>query len=200
MKLVSTMVLALLCAGFVCPPQDQGASELSPASFVAPRDKALVVFVRPKKYGKVTKFYVFDENRKLLTLLKGNEHVTIEVAPGRHTFYIVARGAVLVRAELAAGRTYVVQLKLSPWSGRGLAHPVLRNSSDFAESAKWIRDTRRGEPDLSKANRWVKERQDKIIAGITKAEAGWLQMDEKARSSITLRPEDGRTPDEASKL
>ena len=117
MKLVSTMVLALLCAGFVCPPQDQGASELSPASFVAPRDKALVVFVRPKKYGKVTKFYVFDENRKLLTLLKGNEHVTIEVAPGKHTFYIGSWRAALVRAELAAGRTYVVQLKLSPWSG-----------------------------------------------------------------------------------
>jgi hypothetical protein len=199
MRLVLAMVLALLCAGFVYPPQDQAASELRPASFVAPQDKALVVFVRPKKYGKVTKFYVFDENRKLLTLLKGNEHVTIEVAPGKHTFYIGSWRAALVRAELAAGRTYVVLTQLK-FKWRVVVRPVLRNSSDFAESAKWIRETKRGEPDFAKGNKWVKKHQDAISAGITDAEAGWLKMDKKARSSVTLRPEDGRTPDEASKL
>jgi hypothetical protein len=202
MRLVVAMALTLLGVGFAYPPKGQPSSTLEPASFVAPQDKALVVFVRPARFGKATKFYIFDENRNLLTLLKGNEHVTIEVAPGKHTFYIVSGSAGLVRAELAARRTYVVYtpIQLGFPGGRGLARPVLRDQSDFAESAKWIRDTKRGEPDFSKANRWVKKHQDKIRAEITDAEAGWLQMDEKTRSSITLRPEDGRTPDEASEL
>jgi hypothetical protein len=206
MKFVLAMVLALLCAGFVYPPLDQAASELRPASFVAPQDKALVVFVRPRFVGKREKLYVLDRNKKLLTFLKGKEHVTIEVAPGKHTFYFCVRSgnAALVRAELVAGRTYVGHTEYQGGFGfvkpRVLAHPVLRNSADFAESAKWIRDTKRGEPDFSKANRWVKKRQDAISAEITRAEAGWLKMDEKGRSRLTLRPEDGRTPDEASKL
>jgi hypothetical protein len=184
-------------------PSREEPSPKGPASFVAPKDKALVVFVRPKFYGKADKLYVLDENKKLLTFLKGKEHVTIEVEPGKYTFYFYVRfgNACLVRAELVAGRTYVVHTHYQGFAKpRVVAHPVLRSSADFAESAKWIRDTKRGKPDLSTANRSVKKRQDAISAGITAAEAGWLKMDEMARSSLTLRPEDGRTPDEASEL
>jgi hypothetical protein len=35
---------------------------------------------------------------------------------------------------------------------------------------------------------------------IKAAEVDWLKMDEKARGSMTMRPEDGRTADEAGKL
>lgn len=181
--------------------QDPPASTLEPASFVAPEDKALVVFVRLQQYA--FEFYVLDGNKKLLTFLRWKEHVTIEVAPGKHTFYFYIRfeNASLVRAELAAGRTYIVRTqyegRIKP---RVRAHPVLRNSADFAESAKWIREAKRGEPDFAKGNERVQKHQEAIDGEITAAELDWLKMDEKARSSITLRPEDGRTPDEASKL
>jgi len=200
------MVLGLLCVGFVYPPQDQPASEGSPRSFVAPEDKALVVFVRPAARWYKTNWsnlHVFDESKKLLTVFKGKEHVTIEVAPGKHTFYVVSEDAGLVRGELAAGRTYVVLTEPKIGIVRGVrvvVRPVLRNSSDFAESAKWIRETKRGEPDFAKGNKWAKKHEDAISAGITAAELDWLKMDEKARSSVTLRPEDGRTADEAGKL
>lgn len=205
MRLAMVMVLGLLCVGFVYPSQDRPASEGSPRSFVAPEDKALVVFVRPaaRWYKQWRNFHVFDESKKLLTVFKGGKHVTIEVAPGKHTFYVVSDNAGLVRAELAAGRTYVVLTKaktgLRTWP-RVVVRPVLRNSSDFAESAKWIRETKRGEPDFAKGNKWVKKHQDAIDGEITAAELDWLKMDEKARGSMTMRPEDGRTEDEAGKL
>jgi hypothetical protein len=205
MKLVSTMVFALLGVGFAYPPKGQPSSTLEPASFVAPEDKALVVFVRPAPRYKTKRvnFHVFDESKKLLTAFKGKEHVTIEVAPGKHTFYVVSEDAGLVRAEVAAGRTYVVltQPKIGILRGaRVVVRPVLRNSSDFAESAKWIRETKRGEPDFAKGNKWVKKHEDRINMEIKAAEVDWLKMDEKARGSMTMRPEDGRTADEAGKL
>lgn len=202
MRLAMVLVLGLLCVGFVYPPQDQLGSEGSPRSFVAPEDKALVVFVRPAKLGKPVKFYVLDGNKKLLTFLKGNEHVTIEVAPGRHTFYVVSENVSLVRAQLAARHTYVVraEAKMGLAKARVAAHPVFRNTSDFAESAKWIRETKRGEPDFAKGNKWVKKHEDRINMEIKAAEVDWLKMDEKARGSMTMRPEDGRTADEAGKL
>jgi hypothetical protein len=202
MKLVSTVVFALLGVGFAYPPKGQPSSTLEPASFVAPEDKALVVFVRPAPRYKTKRvnFHVFDESKKLLTVFKGKEHMTIEVAPGKHTFYVVSDNAGLVRAELAAGRTYVVLTKAKGLAARVVVRPVLRNSSDFAESAKWIRETKRGEPDFAKGNKWVKKHEDAINMEIKAAEVDWLKMDEKARGSMTMRPEDGRTADEAGKL
>ena len=196
------ILLAFLCVGFVHAPDGQVASESGPASFVAPDDKALVVFVRPEKVGKAVNFYVFDENKKLLTLFKGNEHVTIAVDPGKHTFYVVSENAALVRAELAAGRTYVIhaQPKMGWGKARVVAHPIFRASSDFDKAAEWIRKTKRGEPDFAKGKKWASKRQDALNTRIAGAEADWLKMDEKVQGGMTMGPEDGRTAEEAGKL
>ena len=94
-------LVAILWTGFVYPTGGEPAISEGPTSFVAPKDKALVVFVRTAKLGKAVYFYVLDENKKLVTLLKGNQHVAIKAPPGKHTFYVVSENAGLVRAELA---------------------------------------------------------------------------------------------------
>jgi hypothetical protein len=195
-------LIALLWAGFVYPPTSEPVTPSGPASFVAPKDGALVVFVRPAKLGKAVNFYVFDENKKLLTLFKGNERVSVAVEPGPHTFYVVSENAGLVRAELAAGRTYIIptQPKMGFGKARVIVQPVLRESVNFAESAEWIRETKPGKPDFAKGKKWTSKHQDDLDARIAGAEADWLSKGEAHQKAMTMGPEDGRTAEEASKL
>ena len=137
-----------------------------------------------------------------MTLFKGNQHVAITVPPGKRTFYVVSENAGLVRAELAAGRTYVIstRAKMGMGKARVIVEPVLRSSPSFAESAKWVQDTKPGDPDLDKGAKWVRKHQDAIDKRIGKAEGEWSIGDAKYRAALTMGVEDGRTQDEAGAL
>ena len=184
------LLVALLWTGFVYPSASAPTVPEGPASFVAPKDKALVVFVRPERIGKAVYFYVLDENKKLMTLLKGNEHVAITAPPGKHTFYVVSENAGAVQAELGAGRTYIIhtQPKMGLGKARVTVEPVLRNSPSFAESASWVRKTKAGDPDFDKGNKWVRKHQDAINKRTSDAETSNMGV------------EDGRTQEEAGAL
>lgn len=194
--------LALLCLGSVDPGPIDPAFPGEPASLVAPEDKALVVFARPKSLGKAVNFYVFDENKKLRTLLKGNEFVWTAVEPGKHTLYVVSENAKLVRAELAAGRTYIVRTdaKMGMGKARVRLQAARRDSPSFAESAEWIRKSKRGVPDFKKGEKWASKRQDVLHKRMTAAEEEWAKMGDDEREALTLRPNDGRTAEEAKQL
>lgn len=190
MRYCVVLLFALLWVGFVYPTATEPATSEGPASFVAPKDKALVVFVRPGKLGKAVYFYVLDESKKLVTLFKGKEHVAITAPPGKHTFYVVSENAGAVQTELGAGRTYIIhtQPKMGWGKARVIVEPVLRNSPNFKESAAWVRDTKAGTPDFDKGNKWVRKHQDAINKRIGEAK----------KSSMGV--EDGRTQEEAGAL
>jgi hypothetical protein len=196
------LLVAFVWTGFVYPTGGEPVDPAGPASFVAPADKALVVFVRTSKLGKAVNFYVLDQNKKLVTLFKGNQNVAITAPPGKHTFYVVSENAELVRAELGAGRTYIIstRAKMGLGKARVIVEPVLRSSPSFAESAQWVRDTKPGEPDFNKGNKWVRKHQGAIDKRIGEAEKDWSSGDAKHRAALTMGVEDGRTQDEAGAL
>lgn len=182
--------VALLSVAFVYPTTSQTADVAGPAAFVAPKDKAMVVFVRPEKMGKAVWFYILDKDKKLVTMLKGNEHVAINAPPGKHTFHVVSENAVTVQAELGAGRTYIIHTK--PKMGLGKARVIveaaLRGKPTFEQSAEWVRDAKPGEPDFGKGNKWVSKHQNAISKRIAEAE------------TVKMGVEDGRTQEEAGAL
>jgi hypothetical protein len=195
------LLVAILMAGFVYPTGSELAASEGPASFVAPKDKALVVFVRTPKFGKAVYFYVLDENKKLVTLFKGNEQVAITAPAGKHTFYVVSENAGLVRGDFAAGRTYIIATrpKMGMGKARVIVEPVLRSSPSFAESAKWVRETKPGSPDFDKGNKWVRKHQSAVDKRVAAAEEEW-SSGEVNRAALTMGVEDGRTQDEAGGL
>lgn len=198
----SRVALLLMFAGLTCLSRAAPLAAQDPGALVAPKDKALVVFVRPGKLGKAVNFYVYDASKKLLTLFKGNERAAIVVDPGKRTFYVVSENAGLVRAELGAGRTYVVhtQPKMGFGKARVLVRAVLRSSPDFAESAQWLSDTKVADPDFAKGKKWTSKNQASLNKRIADAEAQWSSLDAKARAALTMSVEDGRTQEEASKI
>jgi hypothetical protein len=184
------LLAAVLWTGFVLPSTPAPLEAAGPASFVAPADKAMVVFVRPEKFGKAVWFYVLDKDKNLVTMLKGNEHVAITASPGKHTFHVVSEDAKTVQADLGAGRTYIVHTKPKMGMGKArvLVEAALRGTPSFAESAAWVRDAKPGEPDFGKGKKWVNKHQDAINKRIGEAE------------TITMGVEDGRTQEEAGSL
>lgn len=192
-------VFALLCAGFASPVTSEPVTPSGPASFVAPKDKALVVFVSNSKRGKA---YIVDEDKKFVTMLQGNQYGMTTVKRGKHTFYVISENAELVRGELGAGRTYIIEIraKMGLGKSRVIVEPVLRNTRRFAESAEWLRETGPSSPDPEDGAKWIRRRQDVVNKKIAVAEEEWSQRTEKYRASLSISVEDGRTADEASKL
>ena len=195
-------LLALLWAGFVYPIATEPAASDGPMSYVAPNDKAVVVFLRPSKLGKAINFYVMDENKQFLTMFRGNQNTGVAVPPGKRTIYVVSENAELVRAELAAGRTYIIvaRAKMGFGKARVEVETVRRNTPSFAESATWIRDTKAADPDLDDGAKWVRKHESAIAKRIGNAEAEWSSGGENYRAAHSLGVEDGRTQDEAGAL
>ena len=125
-------------------------------SYVAPGDKALVVFVRGKG-ARQDHITVFDERPQFVTVIeKIRTHVRALVEPGEHTFYF----GDIVRADLAAGRTYIIRVyaEQSFWGWTIEVEPALRKDNPFATSAKWIGESKIDSPDLAKrASQWEKK-------------------------------------------
>ncbi len=196
-------LIAFVCAALAYATPNETAAKKPKKSYVAPEGKALVVFVRPKRMGKAVQFFVTDKDRKLLTVFKGKQHATVTVDPGKHTFYVIAENAQLVRAELGAGRTYIIETR--PTMGFGKARvsvqPVLRKDAErFAESAQWIKDTDAHTADLKAGEKWMKRHEDRVTRRIERAEADWKEDDEGYRAAHSIGVEDGRTAEEAGKL
>lgn len=201
-RMVSRLAPALMFMGIASMLITSLVAAQDPGALTAPKDKALVVFVRPAKLGKAVNFYVYDSSKNLLTLFKGNERAAIALEPGKRTLYVVSENAGLVRAKLDAGRTYVVhtQPKMGMGKARVIVTPVLRDSPQFAESAQWLRETKVAEPDFAKGRKWTKKRQSSIDKRIADAEAEWSSMDAEAQAAMTMETEDGRTPEEVGAL
>lgn len=124
-------------------------------SYVAPSDKALVVFVRGNG-ARQDHITVFDERPQFVTVIKKiRTHVKAFVEPGEHTFYF----GDIVRADLAAGRAYFIRVyaKQSIWGWTIEVEPALRKEKSFAEAAQWIHESKLDSPDLAKrASQWKK--------------------------------------------
>ena len=125
---------------------------------------------------------------------------TSECSGRQHTFYF----GDIIRADLAAGRTYVIRIhaKSGVWGWSIITEPALRESSAFAESPQWIRDTKLDSPNLEKrAAQWEgkvnTKRKNKSVAA---SEAAWENATDEWRAARTINKNDGRTAAEAAGL
>ena len=174
------------------------AAGRDPGALVAPQDKALVVFVRPGRYPVTAPaFPVYNATKNLLTFVGRNERAAIAVEPGRHTFYVVWRkNAELVRADVGAGRTYVIHTTPKFGVPGVVVVPIRRDLPQFAESAKWLHKAKVAKGYRWTSEQWTSEHQSSVSTAIAEAEAEWSRMDTKAQAARTMRVEDGRAQDE----
>jgi hypothetical protein len=94
---------------------------MAPATDRAPKpaaDTALVVFLRPRFFGGeggwATVFDAPDTDTTFLGAVEYRHKLAVQLAPGRHRLMVIGESADFLDAELEAGKTYYVAVKVHP--------------------------------------------------------------------------------------
>ncbi len=107
------------------------------------QEYALVTFVRPTGFGGAIKFGLWDSD-KFIGILNAKRVVQYKAAPGEHLFLARAENWSYVRANLEAGKQYVIVGKVFPgvWKARVALSPVTKTTeTDQATIDNWLRGT-----------------------------------------------------------
>ena len=114
--LVLLLALALPAAGFGGLPKHLVKTDHISAP---PSGKALVNFHRPSNWGGAEKFAIFDDTGKMLIDLPGGAEFQMVCDPGRKIFIAWADQVSVVKADLAADKTYDIMVDIGMGWVRG---------------------------------------------------------------------------------
>lgn len=123
------MVLFFGCAGsskFMRDVQD-------PSISYAPKsNEAVVVFMRPSKFGFAIDAGVFDVSTpetKVIGIVSAAKKVAYRTKPGKHLFMVTGENADFMQADLKPGKTYysLVNVRMGAWKARFSLGAVNRN-------------------------------------------------------------------------
>ena len=198
-----TVQLIALCLAFlsVASSSEAKKSKAATESFVAPADKALLIFVRTSSMGKAVKFAVVDDKMRALARYKGNQHAVATVEPGKHKLYVIAENTDPIQIEVGAGRTYIIltAVRMGFGKARVTAKPIQRSHPDFAKSVKWVRGTKPSTM-MDELQEWADGNKPSLQKRIGKADEAWAEQSDEWRAQHTMSAEDGRTAEEAGKI
>jgi len=190
-----------LCAVAYSFPAQRGAADDREGSFVAPPDKALLVFVRTSKMYKRRDIVIVDDKVRAHARFEARQHATTLIEPGQHKFYVVAQKTERFDLEAGAGRTYVVLVRVNMGAGnvRAVPDPIQRSEEDFDTSAGWIRDTKPSSLGTG-LEEWAAKNKSNLEKRIADANENWNERGDEWHAAHSLRTEDGRTAEEAGKI
>jgi hypothetical protein len=156
--------------------------------------KARIVFVRPSGFGYAVTFTVVDEKGNFVGQVPAKGHVLHSVAPGRHRFLVWAENTAVVDCEVAAGRTYYVEVasKMGMWAARGHLLPVKPGSEPWDELDEWMADTTQWSVDPKLAADWKADKSSGIAKQLQRADEMWAKYTDEEREQRTMRPGDGK--------
>lgn len=161
--------------------------------------KALVYFIRSSKLGWPFPSPIFDGDQHIGTLVLGwdtqkntqlKAYMAYEATPGKHMFSVYSENADFLPAELAAGKTYYVFVRVVPgvWKARFYLSPQKgqlpqHELDEVINSGRQVKLTAEGV-------QFVKDN----AKGFKKVKEEWWQKYQARPASERpeLRPEDGR--------
>jgi len=183
-------------------PLQSAAADGSP--YVAPKDKAYIVFVKAGRGSKKMRFVIFDGDLKCVSLFEDNVSEIIPVKPGKHTLYTMANNAHRMEFNVEAGRTYFIRISL-PKYGYGTVKlvPAKRDSEAFAQVKDWVKGGEASDPneDSCRGSQLGagKRGKDPYPPKRDSADAKWKENAEY-REKLTMNKKDGFTAKEAGAL
>lgn len=197
------LMVSLLGALTLCVVPLQSAAA-DGSTYVAPKDKAYIVFVKAGRGSRKMQFLLFDKDLKCVSLFEGNVSEIVPVEPGKHTLYTMATNAHRMEFNVEAGRTYFVRISL-PKYGYGTVKlvPAKRDSEAFAQVKDWVKGAEASDPneDTCRGSQLGAGKRGKnpYPGKRDSADAKWKENAEY-RDKLTMKQKDGFTAEEAGKL
>lgn len=137
--LVSWIVLLVAATG--CGTSSKYMTTLkAPQPLAADASAATVVFIRPSGYGGGQKNVIMDEKGRFLGESWGWTYFAVKVPPGEHTFVSWTEGTPALKATLAPGKVYYVEVgaTMGAWSARMRLFAIGPQRKQWAELPEWL--------------------------------------------------------------
>jgi hypothetical protein len=163
-------------------------------------DKALVVFMRPSRFGGGIQASVYDtrnDTNDFIGIVSAKTKIGYLASPGQHLFMVIGENADFMNADLQAGKTYYVLVspRMGAWKARFSLLPIHNDagakyntqSSDFAhwqQETSYVQTT----PD---ANAWYQSHAADIAAKQADYTRKWNAASDRQKAELTLHADDG---------
>lgn len=183
-----TALAAVGCAGSV-----KNMQPVANVNTVASPAEAVVVFLRPSGAAFGVQSVVFEvpdgAPARLVGIVAAKKKVAYRVAPGHHTFMVIAESADFMSADLEPGRTYYALATPRPgfWKARFSLRPV--TATDRGDLAGWLADSEWVAVNAD-SERWAQENAADVESKRSAYLAKWLQKAEADRPY--LHPDDAQ--------
>ena len=149
-------------------------------------DTALVTFVRPSFVGGAITFGIWD-SENLVGVMGAGKCIQYQTAPGEHYFLGRSENWSCVKADLAAGKHYVIKTNpvFGVWKARVAFDPI--TAADYQKQLKdvrkWLSKLEPVAPDPAKSEAYVEPRRAEVLKAKSEFQSG------KGRYEI-LTPQD----------
>ncbi|MBL9022459.1 MAG: hypothetical protein JNL21_09665 [Myxococcales bacterium] len=157
-------------------------------------ESAVVVFVRPSGFGGALKQTILDGKGRFLGEALPSSRFSVSMPPGEHTFIVWAENTGAVKASLAAGKVYFVEVALSmgAFSARADLVPINPGSEAWSKLDGWLAETEPFTPDEPGGQAYLAERKEDVDERIRRAKEHLANYDAGELAEHTLGPGDGK--------
>ena len=188
-----------LCVLALALPASAQIPKANNTPYAAPKDKALVVFTRPRhRQASETEFRIVTHAGRCLAVLYDGSNVATELWPGKHMLMVVTGTAPptvqLFQAKVSAGKTYIVKLRARVNVKSPVEIEPVRMADQAMEAFPTeLKEQRPLRQDLRKCTEWVSWKRTKIEPRAEIAKEKWDDAPQEVRDEVTVRRNDGWT-------
>lgn len=195
--LLSSLVMLAMLGGCVATSSYMTKANVTPQPT---SDKALVIFMRPSRYGGGIQASVYDTSpgaNQFIGIVSAKTKIGYLTSPGDHLFMVIGENADFMNADLEAGKAYYVLVspRMGFWKARFSLLPIHNDASakystkspDFAE---WQQETSfvRTTPG---AEAWYQTHAADISAKQADYMKKWATASPEQKAELTLHRDDG---------
>ncbi len=156
---------------------------------------AQVVFIRPSAFAGNQLVTICDDQGGFLGDSPPVSHFWVSLPPGQHTFIAWASDATALRADLAAGHTYFVEVALRAGSMRPRVELLAQkaHTKTFSLVPTWLAQTEQLQADRTAGQAALRSRHGDLTEGLQQGTAALAALDPSELEGRRLRPDDGVT-------
>ncbi len=192
--LLLAVAMGALNAGCGAATSEYMKPVVGPEPAGSPPNKARVVFVRPSSGAGKVIFTIIDERGYFLGDSTAGGRFSVFLDPGDHYFIVWTETTETVKASLAPGRTYYVEVrpKMGMWTARASLWAVNRKSGLMQNIPSYLTDTTVTTPDFTAGQNYLNSLGNELPNAAKQGIQTYEGYSPDEKGDVTLLPEDGQ--------
>jgi hypothetical protein len=192
--LLTALVMGALTSGCGAATSEYMRPVPGPEPMGAPADKARVVFVRPSNFANKVIFTTIDENGYFLGDSTAGSRFSVFLNPGEHYFIVWTETTETVKATLAPGKTYYVEVrpKMGMWKARASLWAVNQKSGLMKSIPSYLSDTTVTTTDFAAGQKYLNSLGNELPNAAKQGIQTYAGYSADDKADVTLMPEDGQ--------